>query len=372
MNAHWIRAIQLRFEGGRYGARALDAAAVREILRFQGLVVDTAEAFWRRRTSARKPPRGFSKRMELCLRGIEAGSTLVSLDYSSEAPPPLASGGLHGQTLPAELAKATGCIHNVFRSVCEGARMPDDAPPNLLLAYAQLGSQLSDCETLAIVPRDGPEARVTKEGRARLRALAEVSCEETVEATGYVLEADVRRKRFQLWIDKRDKVTVGFSEEQEHAVVTALKDHALMRLRVRGPAELGPDGKPRRITRAELLESARDGAPLFDSDARPAEKKIVRMSPDIVAYCRAKGIVNLATFESTLRPDYGPASDIGLLVDFAPERKMSLLGLAGIQIELSELFGLNVELVERRGIEENPNPLWSELILDSAEIIYAE
>lgn len=372
MNARWIRAIQLRFDGGRYDECALDAAALDEIRRFQRLVARTAKALWRRQNPDREPPPGFGERTALCLRGIEAGSTLVSLDYSSEAPPLLASEGLHGQTLPAELAKATSYIHNVFRSACEGARMPDDAPPNLLPAYAQLGSQLSDCETLAIVPREGPEARVTGEGRERLRALAEASCEETEEATGCVLEADVRQRRFQLWTDEHKKVTVAFSKEQEHAVTTALKEHASMRVRVRGPSELSPGGKSRRILRMELLESARDGAPLFDSDARPAEKKIVRMSPDIVAYCRAKGIVNLATFESTLRPDYGPASDIGLLVDFAPERTMSLLGLAGIQIELSELFGLNVELVERRGIEENPNPLWSELILDSAEIIYAE
>lgn len=367
MNARWIRAVQLRFDGGRYDECALDAAALGEIQRFQRLVARTAEAFWRRQTPDRRPPRGFGERTALCLRGIEAGSTLVSLDGPREALPLFTA---LGRELPAELTRATDCIHNVFRSACEGAGMPDETPTDLLPEYARLGGALPESETLAIVPREGPEARVTKEGRERLRALAGASCEETVEATGCVLEADVRRKRFQLWIDKRDKVTVGFSEEQEHEVVTALKEHATMRVRVRGPAALGPDGKPRRIARAELLESAREGAPLFDSDARPGEKKIARMSPDIAAYCRAKGIVKLAAFVSTLRPDYGPASDVGLLVDFAPERAVSLLGLAGIQTELSELFGLNVNLVERGGVEESRNPLWREAILGSAETVY--
>ena len=369
MNARWIRAVQLRFDGGRYDECALDAAALDEIRRFQRLVARTARALWRRQAPDRKPPRCFGERTALCLRGIEAGSTLVSLDYSGEAPPLFATEPL--PKLPAELSQATDCIHNVFRSASEGAGMPDDAPTDLLSAYAQLGSRLSGREILAIVPREGPDARVTKEGRAWLRELAEASREAMVEVTGYVLEADVRRKRFQIWTDKRKKVTVGFSKEQEHAVTTALKEHASMRVRVRGPAELRPGGKPRRITRAELLESARDGAPLFDSDARPAEKKSIAMSPDIAAYCRAKGIVKLAAFVSTLRPDYGPASDVGLLVDFAPERTVSLLGLAGIQTELSELFGLNVNLVERGGVEESGNPLWREAILGSAETIYA-
>ena len=145
-----------------------------------------------------------------------------------------------------------------------------------------------------------------------------------------------------------------------------------MRVRVRGPAISGPNGKPRRIARAELLESAREGAPLFDPDAHPAKKKVVRMSPDVVAYCRANGIVKLATFVSTLRPDYGPAYDIGLLVDFKPERTLSLLGLARIQTELSELFGLNVNLVEREGVEECENPVWRERLLGAAETVYAE
>lgn len=369
MNARWIRAVQLRFDGGRYDECALDAAALDEIRRFQRLVARTAEALWRRQTPDRRPPRGFGERTALCLRGIEAGSTLVSLDCSGE-PPPLLAAEL-GQELPTELAHATDCIHNVFRSAYEGAGMPDDAPTDLLPAYAQLGSRLSGRETLAIVPREGPEARVTQEGRARLRALAEASREATVEVTGYVLEADVRQKRFQLWTDKRKKVTVGFSKEQEHAVITALKEYASMQVRVRGPAELGVGGKPRRILRVERLDAAHGGAPLFDSDTRPVEEKITEISSDIAAYCRANGIVKLATFVSTLRPDYGPASDIGLLVDFAPDRTVSLLGLAGIQIELSELFGLNVELVERGGIEENRNPLWREAILDSAETIYA-
>ena len=369
MNARWIRAVQLRFDGGRYAECALDAAALGEVLRFQRLVARTAKALWRRRNPDREPPPGFGERTALCLRGVEAGSTLVSLDGPREALPLFTA---LGQELPAELAGAADCVRNVYRSACEGAELPDETPTGLLPAYAQLGAALPDGETLAIVPREGPEARVTKEGRERLRALAEASCEETVEATGCVLEADVRRKRFQLWTGKRDKVTVGFSEEQEHAVVAALKEHASMRVRVRGPAISGPNGKPRRIARAELLESAREGAPLFDPDAHPAKKKIVRMSPDVVAYCRANGIVKLATFDSTERPDYGPAYEIGLLVDFAPERRLSLLDLAGIEIELSELFGLNVNLVEREGVEECENPLWRERLLGAAETLYAE
>ena len=39
------------------------------------------------------------------------------------------------------------------------------------------------------------------------------------------------------------------------------------------------------------------------------------------------------------RPIFGPESDIDVLVEFAPDRVPGLLGVAGMEIELSALFG---------------------------------
>lgn len=59
----------------------------------------------------------------------------------------------------------------------------------------------------------------------------------------------------------------------------------------------------------------------------------------LAAFCRANGIRWLAVFGSALRSDFRADSDIDLLVEFEPDRIPGLLGIAGMELELSELFG---------------------------------
>ena len=60
---------------------------------------------------------------------------------------------------------------------------------------------------------------------------------------------------------------------------------------------------------------------------------------ELAAFCQARGILRLAIFGSALWNDFGPSSDIDILVKFAPGRTPGLLGMAGMEIELSVLFG---------------------------------
>ena len=63
------------------------------------------------------------------------------------------------------------------------------------------------------------------------------------------------------------------------------------------------------------------------------------------AFLNQRGIKRLAIFDSALREDFGPESDIDVLVEFEPDRIPSLLGIAGMELELSELFtGRKVDL----------------------------
>lgn len=59
----------------------------------------------------------------------------------------------------------------------------------------------------------------------------------------------------------------------------------------------------------------------------------------LVSFCRARGIRWLAIFGSALREDFGPDSDIDVLVEFEPNRIPGLLGISGMEQELSILFG---------------------------------
>lgn len=88
-------------------------------------------------------------------------------------------------------------------------------------------------------------------------------------------------------------------------------------------------------------------------------------------YCRAHGIVRLEVFGSALRDDFGPDSDIDLLVVFEPGRTPGMFRFHGVEEGLSRLFGRKVDLVSRRGVEMSLNPLRRVSMLEGAETIYA-
>jgi predicted nucleotidyltransferase len=64
----------------------------------------------------------------------------------------------------------------------------------------------------------------------------------------------------------------------------------------------------------------------------------------LARFCKAHHIRRLSLFGSQLKGRAGPDSDIDLLVEFEPEHIPGLLGLAGMEIELSEALGKKVDL----------------------------
>ncbi len=64
----------------------------------------------------------------------------------------------------------------------------------------------------------------------------------------------------------------------------------------------------------------------------------------IAEFCRRNGIRRLSLFGSILREDFGAESDVDMLVEFESGRTPGLLGMAGLEIELSELIGRKVDL----------------------------
>ncbi len=64
----------------------------------------------------------------------------------------------------------------------------------------------------------------------------------------------------------------------------------------------------------------------------------------IAEFCRRNRIKRLSLFGSVLRDDFRPDSDIDILVEFEPETRVGLLGLARMEIELGDLVGRKVDL----------------------------
>lgn len=91
----------------------------------------------------------------------------------------------------------------------------------------------------------------------------------------------------------------------------------------------------------------------------------------IADFCRRWKITEVALFGSVLREDFSPESDVDVLVSFAPDARWSLLDHVEMQDELKIIFGRNVDLISKRGIERSRNPIRRKEILESAEVIYA-
>ena len=72
----------------------------------------------------------------------------------------------------------------------------------------------------------------------------------------------------------------------------------------------------------------------------------LKLDPATLArFCEQHHIRNLSLFGSQLNGTAGPDSDIDLLVEFEPDHIPGLLGIAGMEIELSELMaGRKVDL----------------------------
>lgn len=91
----------------------------------------------------------------------------------------------------------------------------------------------------------------------------------------------------------------------------------------------------------------------------------------IRAFCKRWQIIELALFGSVLRDDFGPESDVDLLVQFEEEARHTLFDLDDMELELKEIFGRKVDLVSRRGVEASRNYIRRKAILNSARVIYA-
>ena len=76
----------------------------------------------------------------------------------------------------------------------------------------------------------------------------------------------------------------------------------------------------------------------------------------------------MALFGSVLRGDFGPESDVGVLVTFATDAHHSTFDLADMREELVGIFGRNVDLAEKPALR---NPFRRQAILEDSEVMYA-
>jgi predicted nucleotidyltransferase len=100
------------------------------------------------------------------------------------------------------------------------------------------------------------------------------------------------------------------------------------------------------------------------------KKSFEILKEKIADYCRRWKITELALFGSALREDFNAGSDIDILVTFDKNAHWTLFDMVDMREELKDIFGRDVDLVSRRGIESSQNYLRRKAILSSVKVIH--
>ena len=88
----------------------------------------------------------------------------------------------------------------------------------------------------------------------------------------------------------------------------------------------------------------------------------------IEAFCRKWKVKELSLFGSVLTEGFRPDSDVDVLVELLPDHGVTLYEWVDMIDELKEIFGRDVDLVERMAIR---NPFRRHHILRNHEVIHA-
>ena len=92
---------------------------------------------------------------------------------------------------------------------------------------------------------------------------------------------------------------------------------------------------------------------------------------EISAFCKRWMITEFAIFGSALGDEFHKDSDVDVLVSFAPDATITLFDMVQMQNELEEIFGREVDLISKRGVEQSRNYLRKKSILESAQVVHA-
>ena len=85
------------------------------------------------------------------------------------------------------------------------------------------------------------------------------------------------------------------------------------------------------------------------------------------AFCEKWKVRELSLFGSVLRDDFGPESDVDVLVSFDDNAPWSLWDITAMRDELAEIVKRPVDLIEKEGLR---NPFRRQTILRTRRVIY--
>lgn len=89
---------------------------------------------------------------------------------------------------------------------------------------------------------------------------------------------------------------------------------------------------------------------------------------EIAEFCKRHHILTLSVFGSYLRGDFGPGSNIDILVEFDSKHIPGLIRLAGMELELSQILGRKVDIRTPQDLSR----YFKNEVVKAAKVQYAE
>jgi hypothetical protein len=115
------------------------------------------------------------------------------------------------------------------------------------------------------------------------------------------------------------------------------------------------------------LSEARTSVSLLDPGYNRDMNSHVSFPPDAIEnICTRYHIQRMQIFGSALREDFGPHSDIDVLVEFEPDAQATYYELVELQDALADLSGRKVDILTPGALSQ----YFRQKVLDQAQVIY--
>ncbi len=243
------------FKGRRFENHGLDLDVLPELVAYKTILVEVAKELWRRNNPEKERlPANFEKLFSMKIYSLEPGSVCVPLCREIEK----------GEQLSFlddeldELPQAARLIADVIGAAGRDEPLPSAFPASKLCLFGSYGKTLQEDEYFVITVLGGvTPVEYTQSTRQRLMQLSAQSYEDSVDVMGTVTMAKISSPRMAITLNDGRDVESVFRPEDENAVTTALKEHATVKLRVKGRGVLSSAGSLQKIvevTHVELLQ----------------------------------------------------------------------------------------------------------------------
>lgn len=235
--------------GPRFASHVVPVEVLKEFEAYKRLIVEVAKAlFLSRNPTRQRVTKGFEDRLELGMREVAPGSAQAILLRTE--PPPDSQFSLMGTRLD-EFDEARDLISQAVAAAAAGAALPLKFPRSALGRFNSFGRTLKADEAIEL-RRDrashGP--RYSSSVRKKLVLMGQSSFTDAVDLTGTIYEADVERGVFRIQAGEV-RTTGTFGPEHEAVILSALRDHSRLELRVIGTGSYDSSERLERIDEVE-------------------------------------------------------------------------------------------------------------------------